>query len=357
MDIHFDLRWYFGNDRSEEMTSELFRLLAAIHENGSLRSAATECAVSYRHAWGLLQKWERRIGHPLVFLERGKGAILTLLGEKLVGEHERIRTRLEPDFSNLASELASELNALVTRDQSPLQISASHGLAVATLREFAWARFRLMLELEFHGSLDSLHRFRSGRCDLAGFHLPEGVAGRRFVPRIRRYLCAETDALIYAFRRRQGLITAPGNPHQIQGLTDLTRNPVRFINRQKNSGTRTTFDFLLDDAGIDPDRIQGYHTEEFTHLAVAALVASGAADCAFGIEEAARRFSLDFIPFHWETYWFAVAKARLRLPSVTDFVSLLQSPGFQEQVAGLSGYETVRAGTVVTLDAEFKALL
>ncbi|MCI0667827.1 MAG: LysR family transcriptional regulator [Methylococcaceae bacterium] len=358
MDIHFDLRWYYGNDRSEEMTAELFRLLHAIQENGSLRAAAAECAVSYRHAWGLLQKWQELTGHPLVLLERGKGAILTLLGEKLIREQKRIVAALEPNFSSLASELATELNALVkTESQTALHICASHGLAVAMLRELAKTRFRLALDLQFHGSLDSLQLLKSGRCDMAGFHLPEGTAGARFLPRIRRFLNPGTDRLVYAVRRRQGLMTAAGNPYAIQNLSDLARKPVRFINRQKNSGTRTTFDFLIEDAGIDPDRIQGYHTEEFTHLAVAALVASGASDCAFGIEEAARQFNLNFIPFNWETYWFVVANDKLRLPSVAAFLSLLRSPEFQEKVAELSGHEALRAGTLVRPDADLQALL
>lgn len=358
MDISFDLRWYYGNDRSEEMTAGLFDLLHAIHESGSLRAAATECAVSYRHAWGLLQKWEQLIGHPLVLLERGKGAILTLLGEKLVGEHKRILARLEPNFSSLASELATELNALVkTANQTTLHICASHGLAVATLRELANTRFRLALDLQFHGSLDSLQLLKSGRCELAGFHVPEGAAGQRFLPRIRRHLNPGTDTLIYAVRRRQGLMTNADNPYEIQNLSDLTRKPVRFVNRQKNSGTRTTFDFLLEDARIDHEQIEGYYTEEFTHLAVAALVASNAVDCAFGIEEAARQFNLHFIPFNWEAYWFAVANEKLHTPNVVNFLALLRSPEFHEKVAELSGYEATRAGTVVTPDAELKALL
>ncbi|MGH8558498.1 MAG: substrate-binding domain-containing protein [Methylococcales bacterium] len=358
MDIRFDLRWYCGHDRSEEITAELFQLLDAIHENGSLRAAAAQCALSYRHAWGLLQKWERLAGHPLVLLKRGRGAVLTLLGEKLIQAHKRILAGMEPKFSSMASELSVELNALLnSQNQTALQICASHGLAVAMLRELAQTRFQLALDLQFHGSLDSLQLLKSGRCELAGFHLPEGAAGARFLPRIRRYLNPETDALIYAARRRQGLMTAADNPYTIRDLADLTRKPVHFINRQKNSGTRTTFDFLLEDAGIEPDRIRGYYSEEFTHLAVAALVASGAADCAFGIEEAARQFNLHFIPFNWEAYWFALAKNKLQTPAVGDFLGLLRSPEFHEKVTELSGYETARAGSVVMLDSELKALL
>ncbi len=358
MDIRFDLRWRHGNHASEEITSELFGLLRAVHDNGSLRAAAAECEVSYRHAWGLLQKWEQLTGHPLVHLKRGKGAILTLLGEKLIREHQRILSRLAPEFSKLSLQLAMELNAVLADEhRTALQICASHGLGVAMLRELARASLRRVLNMEFHGSLDSLQRLKSGRCDIAGFHLPEGAAGARFLPSIRRYLDPATNTLVYAARRRQGLMMARGNPCAIRSLFDLTQKPVRFINRQKNSGTRATFDLLLEDAGIDHDHISGYYTEEFTHLAVAALVASGGADCAFGIEEAAKQFGLDFIPFNWESYWFTLAKDKLRLPVVADFLALLRSPEFRDKVTALSGYETTRAGSVVMPDPELKALL
>jgi putative molybdopterin biosynthesis protein len=358
MDIRFDLRWLHGHHPSEEITPQLFGLLRAVHENGSLRAAAVECAVSYRHAWGLLQKWRQLTGHPLVRLERGKGAILTLLGEKLIREHQRILSKMEPMFSDLSAEVAVELDATID-DEHPtaLHICASHGLAVAMLRDLAPGRLRRVLNLEFCGSLDSLQRLKSGRCDIAGFHLPEGAAGARFLPRIRRYLNPATDALVYVARRRQGLMTAKDNPYAIRSLFDLTQKPVRFINRQKNSGTRTTFDLLLEDAGINCDQISGYHTEEFTHLAVAALVASGSSDCAFGIEEAAKQFGLEFIPFNWESYWFATTRDKLRSAVVADFLALLRSPAFRDKVIELSGYEATRAGSVVMPDPELNALL
>lgn len=358
MEISFALRWCYGNNRSEEITAELFQLLRAIADNGSLRAAAEQCGISYRHAWGLLQKWEQLTGSPLVSLTRGKGAELTPLGQKLIWEQQRIAARLEPEFASLSSELTTELKVMLNRGkETALHICASHGLAVAMLRELAQHRQQMTLDFQYHGSLDSLRLLKSGRCDMAGFHLPEGALGARLLPRFRRYLNADSDALIYAVRRRQGLMTAADNPHAIRTLADLSDKPVRFINRQQNSGTRTTFDLLLQDAKLDTNKINGYHGEEFTHLAVAALVASGAADCAFGIEAAARQFNLHFIPFNWESYWFAVAREKLETAAVTDFISLLRSSQFHQKIDCLSGYEAARAGQVIMPDAELAALL
>lgn len=361
MEIHFDLRWFLGSDRSEELTGELFRLLQSIHDSGSLRSAAEECNVSYRHAWGLLQKWEQRIGYPLVQLERGKGAILTALGLKLLWEHKRVSARLEPELASLSSELTSDLVELMDASNEvplvPLQICGSHGLAVAMLRELANKDHRLLLDLQFHGSLESLRMLQNGRCDMAGFHLPEGKLGSSLLPRFRRLLNPKTDAVIYAVRRRQGIMTALENPHLIQSLVDLTKGSIRFINRQVNSGTRTTFDLLLEENHIDPEKINGYYNEEFTHVAVAALVASGAVDCAYGIEAAAEQFNLNFIPINWESYWFAIPIEKLKTPALSAFISLLRRSEFNSRVAQLAGYECTRAGEVVTLDTELKTLL
>ena len=68
------------------------------------------------------------------------------------------------------------------------------------------------------------------------------------------------------------------------------------------TGTRVLLDYRLRQAGIDPCAIQGYERQEFTHLAVAAAVASGAADCGLGILAAARALDQDFVPLDHERY-------------------------------------------------------
>lgn len=357
LEINFDLRWYCDKQHELPISPELFQLLYVIHESGSLRAGAEHCRISYRHAWGLMQKWQKNTGHPLVNMERGKGAKLSPLGLKLLWAHKHVSARLEPDLASMASEISHDLNELLQQgNTTKLKICASHGLAVARLRDLAQAD-GLSIDLQFHGSLDSLRLYKEGSCDLAGFHIPESPLGMRLLSRFRRYLNAENDMLIYAVRRRQGLMMAAGNPLEIYSLVDLTRDSVRFINRQQNSGTRTTFDLLLADARIEETAIKGYENEEFTHMAVAALVAGGAADCAFGIETAAKRFNLHFIPFNWERYWFVANKQRINSTELGKFIALLSSAAFKQEVLTLSGYESHRSGEVVMLDESLNQLL
>ena len=103
-------------------------------------------------------------------------------------------------------------------------------------------------------------------------------------------------------------MTTRKNPRKINNLKSLTKRSVKFVNRQPESGTRTIFDELLKREGINKSSINGYHNVEFTHIAVAALVASGAADAGFGIKAAASKFGLHFIPIVSETYVLAIER-------------------------------------------------
>jgi molybdate transport repressor ModE-like protein len=356
MEIRLDLNWALGQGRCERLETELFALLGAISERGSLQVAARENGLSYRHAWGLMQKWKALLGQPLARLERGRGATLTPIGEKLLWGQRRIHARLAPELDSLASELASELHGLVHRDPLPaLRIYASHGLAMPLLRDLLQAR-GVAVDLQFRGSLDSLRLFAAGRCDLAGFHLPESGLGARIGPRFAGFLDPAADRLIHVVRRRQGLVTAPGNPLDIGSVADLARTGVRFVNRQPGSGTRLIFDLLLEEAGIAPHRIHGYGNEEFTHLAVAAMVASGAADAGLAIEPVAGQFRLHFQPVAVEDYWLAVRERDLGGIARGDLIALLRSAEFRAATAGLRGYDASPAGELRDVTEVFPAL-
>ena len=110
-------------------------------------------------------------------------------------------------------------------------------------------------------------------------------------------------------------MVAPGNPRAVTGIGDLTRDGVRYVNRQRGAGTRVLLDFELGRLGISPDDVDGYAREEPTHLAVAAAVAAGRADAGLGIMAAARAFGLDFVPVTREPYDLVVARRRHGQPA------------------------------------------
>jgi len=148
-------------------------------------------------------------------------------------------------------------------------------------------------------------------------------------------------------QRTQGLIVPAGNPKGITTLTDLTRSDVVFINRQRGSGTRVLLDYRLKQAGIEPQQIQGYDRQEFTHLAVAAAVKSGAADCALGIAAAARALDLDFLPLGEERYDLVIPQAIYESPLLQPLLAVIRSDEFRAAVTRLGGYHTPDLGRVL----------
>ncbi|TGP39342.1 LysR family transcriptional regulator, partial [bacterium M00.F.Ca.ET.230.01.1.1] len=79
-------------------------------ESGSIAQAATLKGLSYRHAWGLLRSIEERLGGPLIAKERGRGSVLSELGQAVLRAQRLCGERLDGNMQALASEVASDLN-------------------------------------------------------------------------------------------------------------------------------------------------------------------------------------------------------------------------------------------------------
>src|SRR5262249_33858055 len=159
-----------------------------------------------------------------------------------------------------------------------------------------------------------------GHCALGGFHIAEGLDDPAAIAGFLRYLRPGSHKAIGFATRAQGLMMKRGNPKGIASLADLARKDVRFINRQRGSGSRIELDQLLARAGIDADAVGGYQNEEHTHLAVAATVAGGMADAGFGIQAAAAQYELDFLPLLSEHYYLACRADALDSGEVREFV-------------------------------------
>lgn len=354
MSFSLDIRWRHGTQELATFEPEFFVLLHEIKATGSLQTAARNLGISYRHAWGLLRTWTGRLGQPVADLQRGRGARLTALGEKLLWEQRRINARLTPELESLASELNSGIDAMVTaKPRSRLRIYASHGLALGVLRDLVNSGTGVHMDLQFRGSLESLRLFRSGKCDIAGFHFPYGDLALRLAPRYRHFLDPDQHALLNVVNREQGIITAAGNPKKIRSIADLAGKGIRFINREPAAGTRVIFDALIEGAGLGPGAIQGYDNEEFTHTAVAAIVASGAVDAGFGIRAAAEKMGLNFVPMVRERYLFVLRREALRTSPVVTLCGILRGAAFKKAIKSLPGYDANDAGKSCTLDELF----
>ncbi len=331
----------------------LLGLLAAVQGSGSISQAGRELGLSYRHAWGLLQQAEQLFGQPLLVRGRGRGSALTPLGEKLIWADARIGARLQPLLESLASELEGELGRVQRRQRAVPRLHASHGVAVAALREQLAAR-QVPVELRYRSSLEAVAALAQGDCELAGFHVPlgefEAAAARRYLT----WLKPDQHLLVQLAVRTQGLFVAAGNPLGLRGLADLARPGLRFVNRPEGSGTRVLTDLLLKREGIAPQAVAGYDNTELTHAAVAAYVASGMADVGIGVQTAAHRFGLHFIPLLKERYFFALPADALDRTELRPVLTVLRSPAFRARVAALKGYEAAHTGEVMGVAAAFQ---
>ncbi|MCS6773167.1 MAG: molybdopterin biosynthesis protein [Anaerolineae bacterium] len=197
------------------------------------------------------------------------------------------------------------------------------------------------------GSVGGLLALQRNQAHAAGCHLLDPETGEYNAPYLRRYLPETPARLVTLAHREQGLMVAPGNPKAIRTLSDLARPEVRFVNRQRGSGTRILLDYHLQQLGVAPEAIAGYDREEYTHLAVAAAVASGRADCGLGVPAAARALGLDFVPLFKERYDLVIPVAHFDTPALVAVRAILADPDFRQAVAGLPGYDISQMGNLV----------
>jgi len=196
------------------------------------------------------------------------------------------------------------------------------------------------------GSIAGLVALRERACHLAGTHVLDPATGIYNDEAVRRYGPAEPVALIRLAEREQGILVAPGNPLGVHTLADIARTGARYVNRQRDAGTRILFDSLLAAAGIAPSAIAGYERLEFSHLAVGQLVANGSADAGLAIRAAAHAFGLDFVSIAWEPYELALPADALHEPRIGLLVEILRDAAFRAEVEALGGYDTALAGSV-----------
>ena len=351
--IHLEYR--FAPDaaqRGATLANPLIDLLRSLRDTGSISAAARALGGSYRHTWGALKEGEQVLGAPLVVWAKGQPARLTPLAERLLWAETRARTRLAPHIEALRSELERASSLAFDADHEVLTVYASHDLALPLLRDHADAH-GLHIDLRFAGSTDALQALAHGRCDMAGFHVPVLAAGRTpaFARALKGLLKPGKHKLIACHRRQQGLIVAAGNPQGVQGVAALVRPGVRFVNRQPGSGTRLLTEHLLAEARLLPEHVAGFHGPcEDTHVAVAAAVASGAADAGIGIEAAAAQFGLGFVPLAEEAYYLVCLKEALDRAAVLRLRGLLASAAWAGAVHSLAGCEVAEgAGEVLAL--------
>ena len=287
-----------------------------------------------------------RVGDKLLAapLSRGAGVITSLVqadglalvpsGTQGMEAGEKIQVRLYRTGSDIERTILS---------------IGSHDLTLDLMAQFLADHDRRLASANV-GSQGGLVALRRGEAHFAGSHLLDPKTGEYNISAIRQYMPNIPVKVVALVGRGQGLLVKKGNPKGIKGLGDLSRHDVQFVNRQRGAGTRVLLDYHLNLMTIPQSSIEGYQQEEYTHLGVAASIASGRADCGLGIAAAAQALDLDFVPLFQERYDLVIPKQFAESNLLAPLFGLLADSAFREAVSKLIGYDVSVMGKIILED-------
>lgn len=197
------------------------------------------------------------------------------------------------------------------------------------------------------GSTEGLKALNSGYTDLAWSHLLDPKSGRYNIPFLPMYLPDAKPVVVNLFHREIGLIMAHRNPLRIKWFEDLDGKKVRFINRQKGSGTRILLDHHLKHSKVPASRIQGYGQEVYTHFEVGLSILSGEADVGIATIAVAKLFGLHFVPVARESFDMILDRETFFHKGIQAFIETLNSKGFRKRVERIGAYDFKDSGKIL----------
>jgi molybdate transport repressor ModE-like protein len=302
-------------------------LLKDIDQGKTLMSACKKAGLSYRNVWQKVNEVETALGFKLMERVRGHGSQLSEYAHYLIQFTEdfddKTRRLGQASLAHLEEGFALFRNKTEKRWRFASSSDPIIQTAVAGFEKF---------DLSTAGSGEALERLLNYESDIAGYHVSDAQASKTIAKRLQK----EGMQIFPVMKRVQGLMVAKGNPHHISGVKDLLRPNIRFINRQKSSGTRLLLDTVLNKEGVDPKKIKGYEHEEFTHTAIATSILAKKADVGVGVKSIAMENGLDFIQLKDELFFLAMSD---ELALNNDVVKLIRRI---RQLSGeIPGYKSI----------------
>ena len=249
---------------------------------------------------------------------------------------------------NAGEEIRVRLLTGKQRLKNTLVIIGSHDPLLDELADLIHREDRRYFLSSAHvGSMGGIMAVRRGEAHAAGIHLLDTETGEYNRAYIRKYFPHGGVYLIRCVGRQQGLMLQKGNPLGIRSFADIARDGVRYVNRQKGSGTRVLMDYLCKKHGVDPERIYGYEREELTHNSVAVQIAGDSADAGMGIYSTAKLYDLDFLPICVEEYDLLIPEKGWNSRMVRQLISTLKSEEFKTRIEAMGGYMLDRPGEII----------
>ena len=197
------------------------------------------------------------------------------------------------------------------------------------------------------GSTDGLKALNMGYTDMAWSHLLDPKSGQYNVPFLSGFLPNVKPVVVNLFRRDLGFVVSPKNPLHLNGFEDLIQKRVRFINRQKGSGTRVLLDHHLKRLRISPSKVNGYEKEVYTHFEVGLSILSKEADVGIATVAVSKLLGLPFIPITQECFDMILDQSTFFEKGIQAFIEILNSQEFRNRVERLGSYDFKDSGKIL----------
>ena len=259
------------------------------------------------------------LGHRadgMVTAQRGAEVDVELSGDLELAEHSVILTGCDPSLELLAAHTG--------RSAPELRVITCPASSQAALAGLA-----------------------GGEAHLAGIHLWDAERRESNLPFVQRLGLGYPVHVLALWTWEQGLLTAAGNPRNIQGVDALRGGHLRLINRDPGAGSRLMLDAWLDAANFsrtERQALPGYQDEVTSPLEAARRIQSGTADLAPGPRVAAQALGLGFVPLQREHFNLIVPEAYLNHPAVRALLHTARSDAFLWELAALGGYDAAQVG-------------
>lgn len=197
------------------------------------------------------------------------------------------------------------------------------------------------------GSTEGLNLLMQKETDIAWCHLFDPQSGGYNIPQVAEQFRDMDVAVVHLFYRELGFVVSPKSGKKIKTFSDLTAPDIRFINRQKGSGTRILLDYHLGKLGIDPSTIRGYDNEVYTHMEVGLSLLSGESDVGIASVAISRLLGLDFIPLVRESFDMVLLQKTFFDKWVQALIEVLGTEQFRKKVDPLGSYDFTEAGKII----------
>ena len=195
-------------------------------------------------------------------------------------------------------------------------------------------------------SFEGLLSLYQDNIHVAACHLFDGVDYNTAF--VRSLMPGIPAVLINVSYRTQGFYVQKGNPKNIRGWPDLSREDISVLNRRVGSSARILMDTQLKRLGIPASSVRGYDKIMKSHLTMAAAIAAGEADLAIGTERISRQIeNLDFIPLLEERFDFVIKKEMMHTEAVQALLKVLKDPAFRREIAHFSGNDYRDLGKII----------